>query len=142
MEFLFGALVSIMAMMVGKVYLNNKTKISPLSYPRSTQSSKYDLVKPIMQFGLMLEPTLLDTQATRYHDETSVKVLFTEGKAYWITGTAFYEADINEEGLVEEESTRQVDIMGMDKVELDKMSYIVEKLTEGKRNDNWGSGNS
>jgi hypothetical protein len=39
-------------------------------------------------------------------------------------------------------SAKQVDIMSMDKVQLEKMIYIVEQLREGMPNDSWDSGQS
>jgi hypothetical protein len=55
-----------------------------------------------------------------------------ESQAYWIRSNVFYTADLNEMGLVDFDSARPVDTMTMSKVQLDKMSFIVEKLTEGK----------
>jgi hypothetical protein len=46
-----------------------------------------------------------------------------------------------ENGVIDKETTRTVDIMGMDEVQLKKASYIVDKLTDGIRNDYGGSGN-
>jgi hypothetical protein len=39
------------------------------------------------------------------------------------------------------DSVKPVDIMGMDAVELEKMIFIIEKLTEGTANDSGDSGN-
>jgi hypothetical protein len=49
---------------------------------------------------------------------------------YWIVNNTFYVADIVD-GNVEENTTRLVDTMTMDKVQLDKIMFIVEKLREG-----------
>jgi hypothetical protein len=45
------------------------------------------------------------------------------------------------EGYVDKETTRRVDTMGMDKVELDKMLFIMDQLRDGKINDSGSSGN-
>ena len=61
--------------------------------------------------------------------------------AYWIKDNVFYEADVVD-GDVDKKTARQVDTMAMDKVQLNKMMSIVEKLTEGTHNDYWDSGKS
>lgn len=82
----------------------------------------------------------LKTQATEHYDSRQVRVLMTETNAYWIANNALYTAEIID-GSVVESSTKKVDMMGMSKVELEEMIFIVEKLTEGKSNDRWSSGN-
>jgi hypothetical protein len=62
------------------------------------------------------------------------RMIFTEDKAYWIKDNAFYEAKVVD-GEIDKENAKVVDTMAMDKVELDKMIFIVEKLTEGIKND-------
>ncbi len=59
----------------------------------------------------------------------------TGGKAYWINDNKLFEAPISEEGLIDYSSSSPIDTMTMDKVELDKISFIVEKLTEGDNDD-------
>jgi hypothetical protein len=43
--------------------------------------------------------------------------------------------------LIDKDSAEQVDIMSMDKIQLDKMLFIMDKLREGIDDDNRGSGN-
>ncbi len=59
----------------------------------------------------------------------------TGTKAYWISDNKVLEAPINEDGRIDFESALPIDTMGMDKVELDKISFIVDRLTEGNSND-------
>ncbi len=68
--------------------------------------------------------------------------MFTQSHAYWISNNSVYRANLNENGLIVQESSEVLDMMGMDKVQLDEMMLIVEKLTEGKNSDYWNSGNS
>ncbi len=44
------------------------------------------------------------------------------------------------DGKIDEENKIRVDMMAMDKVELDKMIFIVDKLTEGLTDDSGNSG--
>ena len=75
------------------------------------------------------------TQAFLNDEKNKQRMIFTENRAYWIKDNAFYQADLLETGEIDNSTTKVVDTMTMDKVELDKMIFIVQKLTEGKRND-------
>jgi hypothetical protein len=44
--------------------------------------------------------------------------------------------------LINKEAAEQVDTMGMDKVQLDKMLFIMDKLREGINDDSRGSGDN
>lgn len=79
--------------------------------------------------SLFQKPKLAETQMSKHNKQTEVRVLFLENKAYWIANNSFYSADL-EDGTVNQNTAKVVDIMAMDKVELDKMSFIVEMLTE------------
>ena len=68
-----------------------------------------------------------------------MRVMFLEDKAYWIKDNAFFTANVFD-GIIDEESTSRVDIMGMDDVQLKEMSFIVDKLTEGIDDENRYSG--
>jgi hypothetical protein len=60
-----------------------------------------------------------------------VRAIAVEDQIYWIADNAFYTANIVD-GDIEENSTRLVDTMAMDKVQLEKMMFIVDKLREGE----------
>jgi hypothetical protein len=60
------------------------------------------------------------------------RVVFVENQAYWIKNNTLFVADM-EDDMVDEATTREVDTMAMDKVQLEKVIYIVEALTEGKK---------
>lgn len=61
-------------------------------------------------------------------------------KAYWIKDNAFYEADLDGKNI-DKESARIVDTMQMDKVQLDKMLFIMDQLRDGKSDDSGNPGN-
>ena len=79
-------------------------------------------------------PERIETQASKYHDSSQTRILFTEQHAYWIKDNSVYRADVVE-GAILNESAKPLDIMSMDKVELDEMMFIIETLTEGSDND-------
>ena len=60
--------------------------------------------------------------------------------AYWVKDNIFYEASITNSG-VDSATTKVVDTIGMDSVELDKMLFIMDKLREGLDNDSGSTGN-
>ena len=60
------------------------------------------------------------------------RVVFVENQAYWIKNNTLFVADMDE-GMVDEDTTREVDTMGMNKVQLEKVIHIVDALTEGKQ---------
>jgi hypothetical protein len=60
--------------------------------------------------------------------------------AYWIEDNRVYTAKF-EDGIIDQENKKTVDMTTIDKVELDKMIFVVERLTEGLSNDSGNSGN-
>ena len=74
------------------------------------------------------------TQASVYNEKQNVRVIIMENQAYWIVDQRLYVADMVD-GTVDNDTTRVVDTMTMDDVELEKTQFIVQKLTEGKGND-------
>lgn len=80
------------------------------------------------------------TQSSKYDESKNVRVIILEGQAYWIKDNKFYTALVKEDGIDKEEAI-VVDTMAMDKVELDKMLFIMDKLREGKNHDSGSSGN-
>ena len=79
------------------------------------------------------------TQSKMHYDKTNVKVIILDNQAYWIKDNIFYKAPIDGQSI-DKESAEQVDTMHMDKVQLDKMLFIMDKLREGINDDSRGSG--
>ena len=73
-------------------------------------------------------------QSVDWEKKSEVRVIIIEGEAYWIVDQTLYVANIVD-GLVDNETTKKVDTMAMDNVQLEKTQFIVQKLTEGKGND-------
>jgi hypothetical protein len=80
------------------------------------------------------------TQSKLHYDKSNIKVIILDNNAYWIKDNIFYKAPLVNE-LIDKESAEQVDTMGMDKVQLDKMLFIMDRLREGINDDSRGSGN-
>ena len=79
------------------------------------------------------------TQSKMHYDKTNVKVIILDNQAYWIKDNIFYKAPLDGQSI-DKESAEQVDTMHMDKVQLDKMLFIMDKLREGINDDSRGSG--
>lgn len=135
MEFLLGSvftivLFSIVRFVVLKLNLKDRYSISPIIY---TQSRIHSLVgKRVAE--LIYPKDLPKTQSRELLSKSEIKVIFSDKHAYWIRDHKLYQADIIN-GQIDNSTKKIVDTMAMDKVELDKMFFIVQKLTEGNNND-------
>lgn len=138
MEYLLGALIATVLTSFVYFIFNKMIKQDNPVKLRVTQSRTHYLMYPIT---LTLPKKIPITQSFKHFQQGQLRVLFTETHAYWIKDNSVYQAEL-ENGFVVEESTKVLDMMGMDKVQLDEMMFIVEKLTEGKNNDYWSSGDS
>lgn len=139
MEYLIGSLLTIFTMVI---FSRNIRRVHSQGIPNTvkySQSYTHTLLMPLMPY-LVPGGTRKDTQASKHLKKTQVRVIFTEEEAYWIANSKLYVAKLID-GFVDEASTTVVDTMTMDKVQLDKMIFIVEKLTEGLANDSSSSGN-
>ena len=81
------------------------------------------------------------TQSKKHQEESNVKVIIVGNQAYWIKNNIFYKAPLVDQ-LIDKESAERVDTTDMDKVQLDQMLFIVDKLREGTSDDSRGSGNA
>jgi hypothetical protein len=104
----------------------NKKKLANQPSQSKNLSSFNDRVLQILE-----EQKPKKTQASQYISRNSVKAIAVEDQIYWIADNAFYTANIVD-GDIQENSTRLVDTMAMDKVQLEKMIFIVDKLREGE----------
>lgn len=80
------------------------------------------------------------SQSIKHDKNINIKVIIMDNQAYWIKDNVFYTADIAQ-GTVDKDTTRVVDTMTMNKVQLDKMIFIIDRLREEAFDDRWGSGN-
>lgn len=138
MEYFLGGIFTFVILLVANRVLREPIKKSQQAQIKYTQSHIYSLLSPLLQFVPEDKPRN-PTQATKYIENSYVRVLVIEGSAYWIKDNALFTAEIVD-GAVDKSSTKRVDTMTMDKVELDKTLFIVEKLREGLDDENGGTG--
>jgi hypothetical protein len=81
------------------------------------------------------------TQSAKHQEDSTTKVIVVDDEAYWIKNNTFYKAPLVNQ-KIDKDSAERVDTTNMDKVQLDKMLFIVDKLTEGTSDDSRGSGNA
>jgi hypothetical protein len=139
MEYLLGSLLTIVSIVVANRLVKKslpKYKVNNLLY---SQSIIHEVLAPFIPTNQDLKRESFKSQSTQHAKKNTMRVLFVEDMAYWIKDNAFYSANVID-GMVDEESTKRVDTMGMDKVQLKEMSFIVEKLTEGIDDENRYSG--
>jgi len=80
------------------------------------------------------------SQSKIRQEKENVRVIIVENEAYWIKDNTFYTAPMVN-NLIGKDYAMQVDTSTMDKVQLDKMLFILDKLREGISNDSRGAGN-
>jgi hypothetical protein len=136
MEYLIGSF-STFTLIILISYLFKPTKFKKNDQIKYSQSHIYENIKPLL-------PEFKDfrvnknTQSYKHEERTNVKVIILDNIAYWIRDNVFYMSRTGENGI-DKDSTTVVDTMGMDKVELDKMLFIIDKLREGIKDDLGGS---
>ncbi len=81
-----------------------------------------------------------NTQSKLHDSKINIKVIIMDNQAYWIKDNVFYTADMQMDGNVDKDTTRTVDTMSMNKVQLDKMMFIIDRLREEAFDDRWGAG--
>lgn len=81
------------------------------------------------------------TQSNKHQEQNNVRVIIVDNRAYWIKDNIFYTAPLVNQ-LIDKDSAERVDTTNMNKVQLDQMLFIVDKLTEGTSDDSRGSRNA
>jgi len=136
MEFLAGSIFTIFLIVLSRgilLELDFKRKYLSIRKLVYRQSHVYDLVGA--EINRMVNfPQPAKTQSRNLMAKDELRFVFVDSLAYWIKDNCFYQADVVD-GKIDDFSKKKVDTMGMNKVELDKMFFIVQKLTEGKKND-------
>jgi len=126
MEYLLGSLVTLVTMtIVSRLVRKTEKEIVPVKVNFS-QSRKHELIKDY----IFIKQEATNTQSSKHYGKQWSKVVLSGDMAYWIEDNTVYSAEHDGAGIVIE-TKKIVDMMGIDKVELDKMILIVERLTEG-----------
>lgn len=116
--------------------INNGTRSKKIEY---SQSSIHRIIKDMVGQSYIDHPSR-QSQAEKHAEKNSIKVIFMEDKAYWVANNVFYCANaVN--GDVDTETAEPINTENMNKTDIDKLLFILDKLGDGSNNDSGGSGN-
>jgi hypothetical protein len=136
MEYFLGSITTLLTIFVIVKLLRQPKNQIKNNFITHNQSRLHELTRYLIP---KTSPEPMKTQATEYFDSRHIKVVYTTNNVYWIQDGVFYIADfIN--GQVIEETKKRVDTSTMSKVELDKISFIVDILAKDEKNDSGNSG--
>ena len=124
---------------VAKFFYHEEKNTKKVNIYRYSQSTIHHIVSPFINKDTLKKNKRV-TQTRKHFDKTNLRVIIVEDEAYWIKDNIFYTARMTSEG-VDKETTSVVDTMDMDKVQLDKMLFIIDQLRDGKTDDSGSSGN-
>ncbi len=127
MEYVIGSVITLFTIFFVNKFIKKEIDSQSAISISYSQSHIHNLIDPFLPDNSTL--TLLKpTQASKYLEETQQKFIIVEEKAYWIKDNEFFVANMVD-GNIDKESAKLVDTMSMSKVELEKIIFIVEKLT-------------
>jgi hypothetical protein len=132
-EYFLGFLVAIVMLVLLRFLIPRTIRNNPINKIRYSQSHIHEITSHYLPDSLFL-PIKKPRQSSNHEKSINLKVLFFEKEAYWIKGNTLFIAE-QEDGIVKEETAKRVDTMGMNRVQLEKVIYIVDILNEGNQND-------
>ena len=137
MEYFAGSIVTLVTMyIVAKLINHPKNNVKSIK-TNFSQSRQYELTADFMP---MPAPKLVVSQSIKHNQSQYTRIFFIGDDAYWIEDNRVYTAKFID-GIIDQENKKTVDMTTIDKVELEKMIFVVERLTEGLSNDSGNSGN-
>lgn len=139
MEYFLGSAITIIAMFITTRIVNQRIKKNKENPFRYSQSHIHTLIMPLMP-NLKFYKKRMVTQSSNHYKKTNIRVIILDKKAYFIKDGGFYSAEMDGD-LVDKHTATLVDTMGMDKIQLDKMLFIMDQLRDGENNDSGYSGN-
>ena len=140
MEYFIGSFSTMIILyFVGKYGRPRMFNIDRIVSIKYRQSSMHEMVKHLIPVESFYKK-IPETQSIKYEKRTNVRVIIVDECAYWVKDNLFYMADMAD-GFINKETTKLVDTMGMDKVELDSMLFIMDRLKDGDGDDRSSSGN-
>lgn len=140
MEYLIGSFTTFL-LILAISFLKREDVVKQKVTVRYSQSHIYDLVKPLLPYVSNKPIKKRVSQSTKYDEKTNIRVIIVGSTAYWVKENVFYKANVMNDG-VDSDTTEVVDTIGMNKVELDKMLFIMDRLREGLEDDRGSTGNN
>jgi hypothetical protein len=137
MEYFIGSFVTLAIVFFLSKFLKEETS-KPKIRIKYGQSYIHNMIKEYLPYDWNKKP--LVSQSTKDRKKRMIRIIMLDNNAYWINDNTFYIADIVD-GKIDNETKRIVDIYSMDDVQLKKIQFIVDKLTEGITDEGGYSGN-
>jgi hypothetical protein len=133
MDFLLGTVTTTLVIFIFIVFLINKrNKREPFFLISYSQSHIHKILSPILpQVNQITKMVSKNNQSAKHLKSVNIRILIIDGKAYWTKNNVFYVSEIID-GNVDKINAKVVDTMGMSKVELDKMLFIIDQLRKGE----------
>ena len=138
MDFVLGFLLTVFCLYVLSKIYKNKVASETKFKIRYGQSYKFELTK-WSYFSPYEGKKKRNSQSQNHLDKSTTRVLVLENQAYWIAEGGLHTANIVD-GSLDTNSTKRVDTMGMDEVELKRIIYVIDQLNEGTQNDSGNPG--
>jgi hypothetical protein len=131
MDFVAGSILTFfLFFFTVRMIQSNKTINDPIPTIRYSQSHLHSIVSPLLPL-IPKQQKQKNSQSMELDKKRNIKVIIVDNLAYWIKDNKFYVADMDGAD-VDGSTSRIVDTMGMDKIQLDKMLFIMDQLREGK----------
>lgn len=138
MEYFLGSVITMVAMFFATKLISSEKNVIKENPFRYSQSHIHEIISPLVP-NLRQYKKIIKRQSNNQEEKTNIKVIIFDNKAYFVKDGTFYCADMNGTEIDGANATL-VDTMGMDRVQLDKMLFIMDQLRDGKKNDSGDSG--
>jgi hypothetical protein len=139
MEYFLGSVLTMIAMFITTRLISfEKTMVKDTPF-RYSQSHIHETISPLIPDLVYYKKEII-RQSSKQEERTNIKVVIFDNKAYFVKDGTFYCAEMHGTEIDGANATL-VDTMGMDKVQLDKMLFIMDQLRDGKKNDSGDSRN-
>lgn len=139
MEYFLGSSLTLVAMFITTRLVSSQKNIVKKSPFRYSQSHIHEIISPLVP-DLRHYKKIVERQSSKQEEKTNIKVVIFDNKAYFVKDGTFYCAEMHGTEIDGANATL-VDTMGMDRVQLDKMLFIMDQLRDGKKDDSGDSRN-
>lgn len=129
MEYFVGAAFTLLALFIFEKYVKPRNDVTKIKKAMTTQAYVFLMLRDYQEAQYQAAQPK-PTQSAKFLKSIHTRILFMDNQAYWIENNRLVVANATD-GIIDENSKKDVDTMSMDKVQLDKTIFIVEKLKEG-----------
>lgn len=133
MEYLLISLIIIPIFMLYKI-INKSKKIKVRKVIFTSQSRTIEMMNQLYDNEQEALKKYSNKQSIKFFNKVHPRILILDNHGYWIQNNAVYRAEFTGNGI-DHNTTVQLDTMTMDDVELKKLIFIIEQLTEGLNNE-------